>query len=342
MWMMVQNVKKYSELSKLLSGKIDEDWFKSEKKIAKLKGGNFFLQELQNFLKTYGHRSPKYEISHKTWIEEPKMVIELMNQYIQNELPDPKNGEKRQSVERKKTLKKCLATLSFFKRYLFKKVVKNAQIYFQQRENQQFYIMMQLPISRRLLLEIGKRLVAKKKIKKESDIFFFTPKEIVSIISKLNNLPFDLESYRENTLEIVEKRKSEMQAFQAMNPPVYLGLEKKEENNKNFDKKNIIKGIPASKGKVIGRVKIILTPDNFNQLKKGEILVTPATTPAWTPLFGIVSGLITDYGGLLSHSGVVAREYGLPAVVGTSNATQVLKDGDTVSLNGETGDIIIL
>jgi pyruvate,water dikinase len=336
LWNMAEYIKQYPKLSKVFSGEVPEDW---REKIENQNGGKKLLWKIDHFLQTYGHRSPKYELAHPTWREDPKMLLGLLTHYIKNNLPNPKNGEKKQTQRREQVFQKSLEKLSFFKKILFKIVVKNAQIYFQLRENQQFYIMMQLPILREILFIFAEKFVQKKQLVQKEDIFFLKPDEITHTISYYFHLPFEKKYCVQDILKTVEERKLEMKKFQAMNPPMFLGSEEKQE--KRDDKKSL-KGVAASQGTATGKVRIILTPDDFHKLQPGEILVTPATTPAWTSLFGIASGLITDYGGLLSHSGVVAREYGLPAVVGTNNATEVLQNGNEVQVDGSTGRVVIL
>jgi len=104
----------------------------------------------------------------------------------------------------------------------------------------------------------------------------------------------------------------------------------------------IIKGIPAGPGKTRGKVKIILTAEDFHKFKSGEILVTKSTNPEWTPLLVVAKAVITDTGGSLCHTAIVSREYGIPAVVGTQNATEILKDEDIIEVNGSKGEVQIL
>ena len=103
-----------------------------------------------------------------------------------------------------------------------------------------------------------------------------------------------------------------------------------------------IKGIPASQGKVQGRVKIILSPKDFSKFEAGDILVTRSTNPEWTPLLAVAKAVVTDTGGALCHAAIVSREYGVPAVVGTQNATEVLKDGQIVEVSGSDGLVKVL
>jgi rifampicin phosphotransferase len=100
-------------------------------------------------------------------------------------------------------------------------------------------------------------------------------------------------------------------------------------------------GSPVSAGTVEGRARVILKLENAN-MDKGDILVTPYTDPAWTPLFPLAAGLVTEVGGLMTHGAVVAREYGIPAVVGVDNATSKIKDGQIIRIDGTQGIITII
>merc|ERR1711862_76235 len=111
-------------------------------------------------------------------------------------------------------------------------------------------------------------------------------------------------------------------------------------NNNNNDP-NLLSGEAVSPGSVAGIVKIVNDPYNAN-LKSGEVLVCHGTDPAWTPLFLLSCALITEIGGMMTHGSVVAREYGIPAVVGISNATDVLKNGQRVRVDGSNGQVVIL
>lgn len=102
-----------------------------------------------------------------------------------------------------------------------------------------------------------------------------------------------------------------------------------------------IKGVPASSGKVRGKAKVILSPKDFSNFKAGEILVARSTNPEWTPLLAVAKAVVTDTGGALCHAAIVSREYGIPAVVGTQNATEILKDGQEIEVDGSEGLIRI-
>ncbi len=104
----------------------------------------------------------------------------------------------------------------------------------------------------------------------------------------------------------------------------------------------IIKGKPGSGGRVTGTARVILSVDEIDKFKTGNILVTKTTSPIWTPLIYLASAVVTDIGGTLSHAAIVCREYGIPAVVGTGNATKTIKDGQRVEIDGEKGIVVLL
>jgi pyruvate,water dikinase len=104
----------------------------------------------------------------------------------------------------------------------------------------------------------------------------------------------------------------------------------------------VIKGVGASPGRVTGVARVIHGPEEFDQMQPGDILVAKITTPAWTALFALASGVVTDVGGPLSHSSIVAREYHIPAVLGTGVATARIRSGQHISLNGDAGEVAIV
>lgn len=110
----------------------------------------------------------------------------------------------------------------------------------------------------------------------------------------------------------------------------------------NPDMVSEIVGHAASPGTAEGLARVILSPTNLRELQQGEILVCPATSPSWAPIFGQIRGLVTDAGGSMSHAAIVAREYGLPAVVGTNGATRLIKTGDKLKVDGEAGKVKII
>jgi pyruvate,water dikinase len=120
------------------------------------------------------------------------------------------------------------------------------------------------------------------------------------------------------------------------------GVAFKETQVKNDPNSDILKGIPVSPGTVTSPVSLIKSPVEFDKMQPDSILVCPMTNPAWTPLFAHATGLVTDMGGILGHGSIVAREYGIPAVVGTGTSTQRTKHGQTIKVDGDTGTVELI
>jgi pyruvate,water dikinase len=102
---------------------------------------------------------------------------------------------------------------------------------------------------------------------------------------------------------------------------------------------DVLKGVAASPGQVTAAARVLRGPEDFGQMKPGDVLVAEITTPAWTPLFAMAAGVVTDIGGPLSHGSIVAREYGIPAVLGTGVATQRIRSGQMVTVDGGAGTV---
>jgi phosphoenolpyruvate synthase/pyruvate phosphate dikinase len=105
---------------------------------------------------------------------------------------------------------------------------------------------------------------------------------------------------------------------------------------------NVLKGVAGSTGKVTGTARVLFGPEDFGKMKLGDVLVAVTTTPAWTPLFALASAIVTDIGGPLSHSSIVAREYGIPAVLSTGMATRRIMNGQTIIVDGGRGTVELL
>jgi pyruvate,water dikinase len=151
--------------------------------------------------------------------------------------------------------------------------------------------------------------------------------------------------------DIVQNRKDLWQARKQVSPPPQLPPGKK---FLGFDMEavltgaegkvegNIIKGVPASPGQVTATARVLHGPQDFDQMQRGDILVASITTPAWTPLFAMASGVVTDIGGPLSHGSIVAREYGIPAILGTGFATKLIHSGQKIAVDGAAGTVTLL
>ncbi|UCE74794.1 MAG: hypothetical protein JSV56_03585 [Methanomassiliicoccales archaeon] len=299
------------------------------------KDGKDFLNDFHKFLRTYGHRSPKYDLIYPSWGDDPDLVLELIRAYLSSATSsNPNEMEKKGIKERENATRLVFESLNVraldrifpVKRLVFKRLLQLTQKYMMLRENQQFYIGQGYPIARAIVLEIGSRFVEMGIIKEPSDVFFLKIEEIRSIVS----------GSRERHIQMmVEERKKEFESFKKVEPPSLIT----KDGAKEWTEKEILKGIAGSPGIASGTAKIILDIGDFSRFKEGEILIAPTTNPSWTPLFIMAKAVVTEVGGLLSHGAVVAREYGIPAVLGVKNATRRLKDGQKITVDGGSGMI---
>lgn len=308
---------------------------------------SLFIIELNKFLDDFGHRAVyEGDIINPRWQEDPSFIITQVKLILDSgDINDPRNiaKETRKRVENK--LSKYPKILGF----IAKKLADNARKGASLRERAKSTLaMIQQPI-RLLVLRLGDIMVEKKLIEKREDIFHLSKfdinmyvsgewdgigaKEIINDIkirdkNYLNDTPNDVivtdSKYNEIPLETINNFKVQAEKIKNKNKP-----------------SNIISGIGVSSGVVTAKVRIIKHPLESENLKKGEILVAPSTDPGWTPLFLKASGIIMEIGGYLSHGAIVSREYGIPAVVNIPNILTILKDGQTVTIDGNKGEVIL-
>jgi phosphoenolpyruvate synthase/pyruvate phosphate dikinase len=154
------------------------------------------------------------------------------------------------------------------------------------------------------------------------------------------------EVVRTNRLDdsIITKRKEEYEVYEKLTPPRVMTSEGEVlfgEYVTGTIPKGALAGIPVSSGIIEGRARVIVSMEDAD-IEEGDILVTPYTDPSWTPVFLSIKGLVTEVGGQMTHGAVIAREYGLPAVVGVENATRLIKDGQSIRVNGAEGYVEML
>jgi pyruvate,water dikinase len=188
-------------------------------------------------------------------------------------------------------------------------------------------------IYKQALLEEADRLVESGVLREREDIYYLTLAEL-----------HDLVRTRQADYRLIQERKDAFRSYQALTPPRVLTSDG-EGLNGAYHRDDIpagaLVGLPVSAGTVEGRARVILDVAEAD-LEPGDILVTAYTDPSWTPLFVAIKGLVTEVGGLMTHGAVIAREYGLPAVVGVARATSLIQDGQRVRLNGTNGYVELL
>jgi pyruvate,water dikinase len=259
--------------------------------------------------------------------------------------PDPAAQARRglASTERLKTEAQARSALAHEPKLLvrFEKLLATAQRFGRVREEQVASFTLGWPVMRRALLRLGEILVERGILLTTEDMFFLTRVELLAALTESKTVG-------SLALEVTERRKL-WQRQRRLTPPLVLGemtpmtkrIFESTENMLRPEERpsvgNGLTGLPASPGRASGPARVICTPEEFDRLQPGDVLVAPVTTPAWTTLFTHAAAVVTDTGSPLAHASLAAREYGIPAVVGTGNATARLQDGRIVTVDGTTG-----
>ncbi|SHK17816.1 PEP/pyruvate-binding domain-containing protein [Desulforamulus aeronauticus] len=298
--------------------------------------GRHFISELNTLLKKHGHLNTNMDIAKDFWWENPDIVFSLVRGFLStNDNIDPLTRGTEKRNEREITGKYVHSKLSFIKRYIFNKVLQPTQTYMLLRDNRHYYITMPFSLIKKATNELAHRLQEEGKLKNERDIYYLSIDEVGRIV----NGELDIK----NADQLIALRKSLKKIDIDALPALFKGWPQiKNDSNKYNHDVAILKGIGGSPGIASGSVKVIRSLADFAQFKAGDVLIANNTDPAWTPLFAIASAVVTNYGGLLSHGAIVAREYGIPAVLGVANVTESLTDGQVVEVNGNNGTVSLL
>jgi pyruvate,water dikinase len=221
----------------------------------------------------------------------------------------------------------------------FRRLLADAQHLVPVREEQVGELTIAWPIMRRAVVRIGESLVARGLIAEADDAFFLSREEALSALT---------DGHLETAADIAERRANREQQSRLV-PPLVIGrpnpvLKKMWDSFPRMlgaspSASALVSGSPASAGRATGSVRVIRGPDEFDELLPGEILVAPMTAPAWTPLFTRAAAVVTDVGSPAAHASIIAREYGIPAVVGCGDATARLRTGMLVTVDGSTGNV---
>ena len=297
---------------------------------------------ISTFLSRYGIRGvAEIDLGRPRWKENPSNLFQALKSYLQIDpsvAPDilfKKGIEKAAEAE-----KQILAEIrkqpgGFFKSRLVKAGIRRFRELGGLRETPKFFVVRLLSTYRHAFLAEGEKLAANGTFTRADDVMFLHAWELEALGKGESRDWKALVKERRSVYERELRRKriprillSDGTAY--YDAPVMANADP-----------NAIVGTPVSAGVVEGKVRVVLDPHGA-QLQPGEILVCPATDPAWTPLFLAAGGLITEVGGMMTHGSVVAREYGIPAVVGVSQATTRLQTGQRVRLNGSSGTVMVL
>ncbi|UCE52551.1 MAG: hypothetical protein JSV31_25380 [Desulfobacterales bacterium] len=300
-------------------------------------------KELKNFLRIYGHHSTReLDLRVARWREDPGFVIETLRSYS---MLDDDNNPQRQAKSNNELYKKEMEKVRRFysghrilKRALFMRRLDRVRFLTWYKEEVRDQSTRMYGLIRKVSLEVGRRLTQKGFLSQPDHIFYLTYQEVIAILR--DERP-DPKAIRQR----IEANQNYMFSFRNFKNPNEVGQRWQYQHGKlekQADVKKVFRGIPCAQGKAAGRVRVIQDINQSGRLQPGDILVTRFTDPGWTPLFSLLSGVITETGGILSHAAVIAREYGVPAVLAVQNATRKLKDNQKVIVNGNNGEVQIL
>lgn len=303
-------------------------------------------QRFQTHLSSYGHIIYDVDFTKPLPVDNPAPMLETVKMYLQGAGVNPHERQRTTAEMRLQSTTTILNRLKGLRRWAFRKTLQMGQAMAQVRENALADIGLGYPLLRRMLGELGGSFTQAGFIMQAEDIFWLNLDEVSQTISAMERG----EALGSLSSRVIERRATHEALRHVVPPPImppkkkYMGIDMEifapaaEESQKG----NTLKGIAASSGRVTAPACVLRDPQDFSKMHLGDVLVASTTTPAWMPLFAMASAVVTDIGGPLSHGSIVAREYGIPAVMGTGVATRRIKSGQTVTVDGGNGTVTIL
>jgi phosphoenolpyruvate synthase/pyruvate phosphate dikinase len=317
---------------------VEDEGFLDE--LAKLPGGQEARDAIRAYLDRYGMRCVgEIDITRPRWCERPTTLVPVILDNIKNFEPGARKRrfeQGRQEAEKKEQdVLERLRALPDGERKAeeTKRMIDRVRTFIGYREYPKYAIVSRYFVYKQALLEEAERLVQAHVLRETEDIFYLTFQELHDVVH--TNQVDD---------QLIRQRKDAFRAYQALTPPrvltsdgeVIAGAYRRDDVPAGA-----LVGLPVSAGTIEGRARVIHDMAEAD-LEAGDILVTAYTDPSWTPLFVAINGLVTEVGGLMTHGAVIAREYGLPAVVGVEHATRLIRNGQRIRVHGTDGYVEIL
>jgi phosphohistidine swiveling domain-containing protein len=333
MWKLAEKARKSSQVSELiLSRKGDV-----QEKLGQFPEGITFLEEMKRSMESIGDRcSQELELSVPRWEENPHFVLSMVANYLSSDVRPAKTMDEQKQIRREAT-ERILEKLSRnpFERLIFEKVLEKSQQFIVVRENLKTTWVKGISAMRILYLAISEKLMENGVLEEKDDIFHLKMTEVSDIVA--GNIQKEIG-------DLIEERKREKEICEHLDvPETIVGKPLSTGELKyTIEPKGRLEGTGCSQGVFTGKARVILDPNRCPDLKEGEILIAPVTDPGWAPLFVIAGGLVMELGGTLSHGVIIAREYGIPAVVGVKDATKIIKTGQLITVDGNKGIVYIV
>lgn len=302
-----------------------------------------FRSRFVTHLDQFGHIIFQLDFAEPLPLDHPEPMLENIKMYLRGEGINPHTRQQASEEKRIQTTEMMLQRLKGLKLWAFKIALNWGQSMAEVREDALADIGLGYPLLRAMLIELGRHFVEAGAIEQARDIFWLEKDEIASYVSDLASE----KTLAGGTPPVAARKDYDKRLRQEIAPPM-MPLKEKVMGIKadvfvphaaDGQSDDALKGVAASAGKVTAPARILRGPEDFGQMRPGDILVAGTTTPAWTPLFVMASAVVTDVGGPLSHGSIVAREYGIPAVMGTGIATKRIQNGEMITVDGTLGII---
>ncbi|MFQ5580616.1 MAG: PEP/pyruvate-binding domain-containing protein [Nitrospiria bacterium] len=317
-----------------------------------------FQKGLNDFLDEWGFRcSGELMLTIPSFQEDPIPLIDILKGYLSVDAESPAEVMRQQGAERVAETERVVQKLSdkknfpflplFTKGRLIKIILNWTHRAIALRERARLKQALLYSRCRRIVLAMGEKLSKSGHLEHHEDIFFLTYEELDALISRESMLPVQVK-------DLVEIRKKEHAVQSAMSVPdtlvlregdCFTGENQDVSSRSTLDQEEtpaLLSGIGACGGQVTGRATILQEVTESRRLGAGDVLVTRQTDPGWGPVFFLIRGLVLERGGMLSHGAIIAREYGIPCVVGVQDATRRIPEGEIVSVDGDRGDVRLL
>jgi phosphohistidine swiveling domain-containing protein len=316
-----------------------------------------FAAAFHAYRREYGCRALRYDVAEPTLGENPELLLKLIGDQVAASIdPEKQVGDaERARIRAEDEAQRLLASRSVNDRHRFEAALRRAQMAYPVREDNEWYTASApLALVRFAAQEAGKRLASRGQIESANDVFFLEMAELRGALRE-----------KSDQREVVRRRKGERAWVEAHAGPAAYGpppgsppsfdalprevhlvnqgilwyVDRITEAARSGETRegDRLQGVAASPGRYEGTVRVIMGEDQFSKLEPGDVVVCPTTSPVWSVVFPNMGALVTDTGGILSHPAIIAREYGVPAVVATGNATAVLRDGERVAVDGSAG-----
>ncbi|MFI6869147.1 PEP/pyruvate-binding domain-containing protein [Nocardia sp. NPDC050406] len=303
-----------------------------------------FRDRFAEHLRTFGDMVYDLDFAAAVPMEDPGAPLRTLAYFLTEDAANP--HARQRTAERKRAAAEGALDRRGLRAGLVRPLLHWAQAMAPMREDALADVGLGWPVVRRLLRELGRRLVAADALVDAGEVYLLRLDELDAAVRAL-----DAGRAPEDSRAMVADRRETQRQRRAVAPPhvlpveggtTFLGMDISRFLGAHAEEtEDAIKGTPGSPGQVTAPARIIHGPEEFDQMRRGDVLVARITTPAWTPLFSLASAVVTDVGGALSHSSIVAREYHIPAVLGTGAATERLRTGQRVTVDGDAGLVTI-